>query len=141
METEVSLQLDSNPERVESSSRPFHLRRILILSSNLRLSLLSGLFPSRFPKIRLYAFLMYQMHAHTLPVSPYLMLSPLCPVNSTNYETPHYRVFPLFLSIYLPYIQVFFMAFCSQALKLLSLFHPSKITGKIIVIYGLCLVS
>jgi hypothetical protein len=49
-----------------------YLRSILILSTNLRLGLPSGLFPSGFPTNILYAFLFSPFVLHALPISSWL---------------------------------------------------------------------
>jgi len=66
METEGSLPCSQDPatglyselhENSPQPTKPIYLKRILILSSNLRLGLPSGLVPSCLPTTILYAFL------------------------------------------------------------------------------------
>jgi hypothetical protein len=75
MEPESSL-LDSQetstgsyPKPVQSSPYDIILSKILIISSNLRLGLPSGLFLSGFPTKTLYSLLFYPYVLHALPIA------------------------------------------------------------------------
>jgi hypothetical protein len=91
---------------------PSSLRYILILSSRLRLRLLSGLFPSSYPTKILHAFLFSTMRA-TCPAHLIIDLSILL-AKSTSYEDSHYAIFSNILSLYLSSVQIFSSAPCSQ---------------------------
>jgi hypothetical protein len=69
---------------------PISLLSILTLSSYMRLSLSSSLFPSGFPIKMLYAFLFSPCVLHVLSILPSLTWT-LCLylVKSTSHETPH----------------------------------------------------
>jgi hypothetical protein len=74
-------------------THPISLRSILILSTQLRLGLPSGLFPSGFPTNILYAFLFAPSVLRALSSSSSLTWSFwLYLEKSTNYEAPHYKV-------------------------------------------------
>jgi hypothetical protein len=79
---------------------PFHpisRRSILILSTNLRLGLPSGLLPSGYPTNVLYAFLLVRIRA-TCPA--YLILLDLIILIILGDEVPHYAVFSNFPSLH-----------------------------------------
>ena len=62
----VSILCQIDPVRVSHFT---FLRSILILSSQLRLGILSGLLPSSFPTKTLYANLLFLYVLHVLPIS------------------------------------------------------------------------
>ena len=69
-------------------------RSILILSSNLRLGLPSGLLPLPFPTKALYAPLFSSYMLHALPILVFLILSRECYLlRSTQHKAPCYVVF------------------------------------------------
>ena len=72
---------------------PTSWRSILILSTHLRLGLLSGLFPSGFPTKTLFTPSSYQYAPHAQPTSFFSILSPAHYwVRSTNHLAPRYAI-------------------------------------------------
>jgi hypothetical protein len=96
---------------------PVSLRYILLLllSTNLRLDLLSFLFPFGFPTNNLYAFLLSPLVLHILPTSSSFTWSFLA--KSKSYEAPLYAVFSNLVSLHLSAVQIFSSAPCSQTLS------------------------
>ena len=98
METEGSWKFPP-PVHILSYTKPFHAlnptswRSILILSSHLCLILLSGLFPSGFSTITLYAPLISSISA-TCPAHLFHLglITRISLVRSTNHYAPHYVV-------------------------------------------------
>ena len=87
------------PDQFSPYLHPTYWRYSITVSSHLRLSLPSGLFPAVFPTKTLYAPLHTPYVLHTQPISFFFIWSYECLVRSTNHKAPCYVVFstPLLL--------------------------------------------
>jgi hypothetical protein len=108
-----SQEPSTDPYPEPDQSRPYYpilslFTSILILYTDLRLGLPSGLYPSGFPTNTLYAFLLSPILA-TCPAH-IILLNLIILINlakSTSYEAPYYAVFSNLLPVHPSSVQIF----------------------------------